>query len=217
MTDVRDRLPSYDPGISRIFFSISLIIPITLVLALALYREPFFLLRDAFSELGETLTSQGRSNTIPRLIFSVGWLICSVLMVQISYRYGKRPAMKNATFKRWLAMFGGIGFLVAITPNDVNHIVHSIGMGLVVGVTYVFGVLFLIELRTEVGAPNFLWLMLLLQTTVLTYAVAFFLNASIKQAAQKLCVIGLLLVVEKAATIGPEGFEWRAALQAIRK
>lgn len=217
MEKARGRLPSYDPGISKLFFGISLIIPVTLILALVFYREPFLLLRDAFSELGETVTPEGHSNTMSRLVFSMGWLVCSVLMVQISYRYGRTREMKNAAFKRWLAMLGGVGFLVAITPNDVSHLLHSIGMGLVVGVTYVFGVLFLVELKAEIGSLTFLSTMLLLQITVLTYATAFFLDASIKQAAQKLCVIGLLVAVEKAATIAPEGFEWRAALQAIRK
>jgi len=217
MKRARDSLPSYDPGISRLFFSISLIIPVTLVLAFVLYREPFFFLQNAFSELGETVTPQGHSNLMSRIVFSAGWLACSVLMVQISYRYGKSRVLRNATFKRWLAMLGGVGFLVAVTPNDVSHLLHSIGMGLVVGVTYLFGVLFLIELKTGISAFIFYSHMILLQSVVLTYAFAYFLDASIKQAAQKLCVIGLLIVVERAATIAPEGFEWRTALQAIRK
>lgn len=216
MTNEYRPSPSYDPQISKWFFLLSLILPLTLILALLLYREPFHFLHNAFSELGDTVTSAGTANYVSRLIFSAGWIVCGILMLQVGRGFAKDRRIRGSLLKQWLAWAGGVGFFVAITPNDVNHLLHSVGMGMVVGVTYAFGALFLFELRRQISATAFVFNMLLLQSTVLTYAVMFFFDSALKQAAQKLCVIGLLVAVEKASTMAPEGFEWRAALHAIR-
>lgn len=217
MNNERYPVPSYDSEISKRFFMISVIIPITLILALVLFREPFHFWRNAFSELGEAVTPQGRSNLPSRLVFSIGWFACGIAMAHISSRYGKNRELRSSVFKRWLAMAGSIGFFVAIVPNDTNHILHSVGMGLVVAATYFFGMLFLLELRSSISTLTFYANMIFLQSTVLTYAVTFFIDSTIKQAAQKFCVLGLLIVVEKASTIAPDGFEWKTALQLVRK
>jgi len=212
----RQEWPSYNAEISRYFFSISLIIPLTFILAVITFREPFHFWHHAFSKLGETTTPQGYPNLLSQLVFSIGWLACSLLMFRISQQFRRNRELKHRMFKQWLALVGSIGFVVAIVPNDVNHILHSIGMGLVVAVTYFFGVFFLIELRPTLSPLVFYVNMLFLQSAVLTYAVTFFSNSTLKQAAQKFCVLALLLVVEKASTIAPEGYEWKTALQAHR-
>jgi len=217
MENTRKRLPSYDPEISKLFFMICLIIPVTLILAVLLYRDTFHFLRNAFSQLGETVTPQGQSNLASRLMFSAGFIACGVAMINISSRYGKNRDLRNRSIKRWLALAGGVGFFVAITPNDISHSAHSVGMGTAVAVSYFFGIIFLLELRPRIPAYVFYANMLILQTSVLTYAATYFANSSHDKIAQKLCVVGLLLVMERAVTIAPEGFELRKVVQAIRK
>jgi len=217
MRKARNQLPSYDPEISKLFFLMCLIIPITLILAVLFYRDTFHFLRNAFSQLGETVTPQGRSNLASRLVFSAGFVACGVAMISISSRYGKNRDLRNRFLKRWLALAGGIGFFVAITPNDMSHSAHSVGMGSAVAVTYFFAMIFLLELRPRIPAFVFYANMIILQTSVLTYTAAYFADSSYDKIAQKFCVVGLLLVMERAVTIAPEGFEWRAVVEAIRK
>ena len=52
--------------------------------------------------------------------------------------------------------------------------------------------------------------------SVLACALTFMPTADPKQLAQRICVIALLSVTEWAATIAPEGFEWRSVLQVIQ-
>jgi|GEM_PF-1709901 len=217
MDKTRNCLASYDPEISKLFFMMSLIIPVTLILAVLFYRDTFHFLRNAFSQLGETVTPQGAPNLTSRLVFSAGFMSCGIAMFNISSRYRKNRDLRNRSIKQLLALAGGVGFFVAVTPNDISHSVHSVGMGTAVAVTYFFGTIFLLELRPRIPAFTFYANMVILQTSVLTYATAFFADSSYNKMAQKLCVVGLLLVMERAVTIAPEGFEWRAVFEAIRK
>ncbi|MBU1049491.1 DUF998 domain-containing protein [Candidatus Bipolaricaulota bacterium] len=210
------RLPSYDSEISKWFFCVSILIPVSLILALLFFREPFHFLENAFSELGESVTRTGQPNGPSRWVFSFGWIVCGLLMARIAMRYSHQRRLRKAQLKKWLAWAGSLGFFVAITPNDINHVLHSVGMGLVVAVTFFFGIVFLVELRVAMPQITFYASMIVLLTSVLTYAAAFFMDLAMKQVAQKACVLGLLFAVEKASTVAPEGFEWRTALQAIR-
>ena len=211
------RQPSYDSRISGLFFAICLVIPITIFLALLFYGEPFHLWRDAFSQLGETITPSGNANVVSRLLFSAGWMTSGVLMTMICVRFAGQRGLRRHWIKSGLALLGAVGFFVAIAPNNLNHLVHSIGMGTEVGVMYFFSMILLMELRQRIHRLIFLGSLALLHTVVLTYAVTFFANSDSKQLAQKLCLLGLLLVMERMVTIAPESVEWRTALAIWRR
>lgn len=217
MTNDRLYRPSYDPEISKLFFAMCLIIPVSILLSRLTYSEPFHLWRSAFSELGETVTSTGSPNVVSRLIFSAGWIACGLVMLMIGVRYGRRAHLRLHVIKSGLASLGGVGFLIAIAPNDLNHLLHSIGMGTAVGVMYFFAVILLFELRPRLSRAVFSTNILLLHVVVLTYAAAFFANSDYKQMAQKFCILGLLIVMERMVTIAPEGIEWRSVLESLRR
>ncbi len=217
MTSDRSYRPSYDPEISKFFFAMCLIIPVSIILALLLYAEPFHLWRNAFSQLGETVTVSGARNVAARLVFSAGWIACGSVMLMIARRYLRNRELRFRAIKGVLALFGGIGFFLAITPNDLNHLLHSIGMGMGVGVMYFFAVILLFELRPRISRWVFFANITLLHAVVLTYAAAFFADSDHKQLAQKFCILGLLLVMERMVTVAPEGFEWRSAFGAVRR
>ena len=209
--------PSYDPRISGLFFAICLVIPVTIFLALLFYGEPFHLWRDAFSQLGETITPSGNANIVSRLIFSTGWMTSGVLMAMICVRFAVRRDLTLHRVKSGLAFLGAVGFFIATTPNNLNHLVHSIGMGIEVGVMYFFSMILLIELRSCIRRSVFSGQIALLHAAVLTYAATFIANSDSKQLAQKLCILGLLLVMGRMITIAPEGFEWRSTLARLRR
>jgi hypothetical protein len=214
---VRDRVPSYDPEISRLMLLMCLILPITLIVALLLRREPFYFFWTAFRERGQMVTAGGQLNLMPRWIFTLGWIACGLAMLKISAGFWEQHDLRWHALKSCLALCGGVGFFIAITSNDLSHVLDSIGMGMIVGLTYSFGVIFMLELRCEFASAAWWATLLLLQRLVLSHAAAFLMDSMLKQAAQKLCVLGLLIVVEKASTMAPEGFGWKTALEAIRR
>ena len=214
--EFRER-PSYDPLISGLFVLMCLVIPVTLLLAWMLFPDPFSFWWNAFSELENRVTDLGHANPASRVIFSAGWIVSGILMIKIGAHYQRTRDLRAWSVKRVLALVSGIGFLVALTPDDASHLLHSIGMGIIVATLYAFGTIFLVELRHIMGWPEFLVAMFVLQGVVLTYAGAFFVDSDWKQVAQKTCVLGLLLVMGRAVTLAPDGLEWRAVLESTRK
>jgi len=212
-----DRLPSYDESISRLLFAICLIIPVTLILAVIFYRDSFHLLGNAFSELGEIRTHSGNPNPVARLIFSAGFIASGAAMLVVSWRFARTQGLRNRFLKSALALFATAGFFIGITPNDLSHFWHSVGMGTVVGSIFFLGLIFLLEIKPTISTFVFWWNLSVLSASVLLYATLWFLDSDLKQMAQKACVIGLLLVMERAGTLAPEGFEWRTALGTLRK
>jgi hypothetical membrane protein len=95
-----DPLPSYDHQISALFFLLSLILFADLGLAALFFGDPFLFWHHAFSDLGDTITRQGHSNWTSRMIFSIGMIIESCIMLKISSRYAETRDFRNRTIKR---------------------------------------------------------------------------------------------------------------------
>ena len=209
--------PSYDHSVSALFLLLSLILLATLGLAVLFFGEPFLFWQHAFSDLGDTVTKQGHSNLISRLIFSAGMIIDGCLMLKISSRYAQDQTFRNRTIKPWLAFLGAIGFLVSIYPNNVNHFIHSLGVGIVIGVLHLFVMIFHFEIKSRIPPRIFYTDMVIIQAAVFSYAVAFFANSASKQAFQKICIIGIFLALQRSATIAEESFDARKMLRFFER
>jgi hypothetical protein len=217
MDSVRPSKAAYDPAISKRFVAMCLIIPASILSALLLYPDGFNLLQDAFSELGESVTAGGDLNVAARFAFSAGWITCGVILFSIGLRYVRHAELRNRRIKSGLAFFGGVAFFIAITPNDLSHLIHSIGMGMIVGTIYLFALSLLVELKMRVPPRVFYVNGGILHAAVLTYAAAFLANSDLKQFAQKLCLAGLLVVMQRLVTIAPEGYEWRSSFARLQR
>jgi hypothetical protein len=209
--------PSYNRDISALFSLLSLVLLTTLALAIFLYGEPLRFWQHAFSDLGNTVTKGGHPNAASRLTFSVGMIIQSAVMLRISSRYAGDPGFRHRAVKRWLALTGAVGFLVAIYPNDVNHFVHSVGVGAVIGMAYLFSMIFHCELRALTSAVSFYADLVILQVAVFSYAVAFFADADSKQTLQKTCVLGVFFALQRSVTITGESFRPREVLGFLQR
>ena len=128
----RDVAKSYDHEISALFLLLSLTVFATLGLAALAYGEPFRFWYDAFSDLGNTVTHGGHRNAPARLIFSAGMIVSSAIMLRISSRYAGRRKLRHHAIKCWLARLRTLGCLISIYPNDIDHTVHSVGVGIVI-------------------------------------------------------------------------------------
>jgi hypothetical membrane protein len=208
---------SYDHAISELFFLLSLVLIVTLALAVLFYGEPFRFWHHAFSDLGNTVTSRGRRNVASRMVFSVGMMVECALMLRIRARYGETQDLRHRTIKRWLALLGAVAFLVAICPNDVNHTIHSVGVGTVVGVIYLFTMVFHLELEPRIPARLFYVDLVIIQVAVFSYAWAFFANSPFKQSLQKTCIGGVFFALERACMATEESYRPHEALAFLQR
>lgn len=183
-------LSSADQFVRNHLFLVSGILVLTYVLGILAYGEPFLLSQYAISDLGATVTKHGLPNTSSRIIMTIGMLICSSLMLRV----GLARSLRQQWVKRWLALLCAAGFFLFICPLDINYTIHSIGAALIIGPLYLLDNCFLWEQRQHMPAIVFWLAQVILQTTVLTYAVAFTTTAAIKQISQKFCIAGLLIV-----------------------
>lgn len=207
--------PSYNHAVSKLFFLVFFILFITLGLAIAFYAEPFHFWQNAFSDLGNLVTPLGLPNTVSRLIFSLGMIAESFIMLAVRAQYSGGLAFRNHRIKSWLALLGAVGFLVSILPNDRFHGIHSFGVGSVVASLYFFALLFHLELRTYIPARQFFLDITLLQLAVFPYAVSFFADWASKQSYQKICIMGVFYVLLKAASAAGESFAPRELFKSF--
>jgi hypothetical membrane protein len=213
----RDAAKSYDHEISALFLLHSLTVFATLGLAVLVYGEPFRFWHDAFSDLGNTVTHGGHRNAAARLIFSVGMTASSAIMLWICSRYAGRRELRHHAVKCWLARLGALGCLISIYPNDIDHTVHSVGVGTVIGAVYLFTMIFHLELKREIS-PRLFWAdLLIMQVAVFSYAWAFFADAASKQSLQKTCIVGLLLAMQRGATAAEKSFQLREVWEVFRR
>jgi hypothetical membrane protein len=213
----KNRAPSYDHSISALFSLLSLILFATFGLAVLFFGERFLFWHHAFSDLGDTVTRQGHSNLSSRVIFSVGMIIESCIMLKISSRYAENQNFRNHPVKRWLALLGAIGFVVSIYPNNINHFVHSLGVGTVIGVLYLLTMIFHFELKPRIPPRSFYTDLVVIQVAVFSYAVTFFADSASKQVFQKICIVGLFLALERVVTIAEESFSPSEMLGVLKR
>ena len=205
-TNSRTAKPSYNHAVSKLFFLVFFILFITLTLATAFYGEPFRFWQNAFSDLGDAVTPQGNPNLFPRLIFTLGMLAESFVLLSIWAQYSAEEPYRNQTPKRALALLGAAGFLITILPNDRYHVIHSFGVGTAVAALYFFAMLFHFELRQQFPSWQFYLDVFLLQIVVFTYAVSFFADWASKQSYQKICIMGVFYVLLKVVSVSEESF-----------
>ena len=102
---------------------------------------------------------------------------------------------------------GGLGCFVFIFPHNINDNIHMIGAALFVAAVWAMGTLLLVESRKTINRERTVLLQTLLQSTVISYAISYFADLSIKNIAQKFAVFGLIIVL-KSVTSFRTKFEW---------
>lgn len=179
------------PSIQRRLSAVLATVFSVLTIGIILYREPFKFWQYPLSDLGATLTQDGLPNVVPLVLFDTGMISCAVVMFSISTLFATSD-VEHRKLKRLLALICAFGFVVIIFPYNVNDPIHMTGGGAVFGGMWGLFLLLLLELRSRIGGARFWLLQLLLQGTLLPYAVMFAIGPPIQQAYQKPAVIGML-------------------------
>lgn len=197
------RTPSYNRKISTYFVLLIVVMSVTLVVAVALYGESFSW-GYAFSDLGSTATWEGQVNVPSRLVFTLGGLSASWIMLHVWAAYTGQVRFRNQRAKRDLAALGTAGFLLSSVPNSQHHIIHTIGAVCAFSALYLFTMIFYFELKAAMPQWRFVLELVVLQVVVFSYALAFFADWPSKQGFQKACVVGVFYAVLRAVSAGQE-------------
>ncbi len=177
-------------------FSILIIVVLTgLVLSILSDTGSFYVWRDPLSDLGALRTIDGELNVVPRTIFDLTMTMSGLIMFRIYSLLSADCRLRFAAVKRAMAFAGGVGFFMLLMPYDVDLGVHEAGASLVFATLWGMTVLFSVELKQTSSAGRALLAQVVLQGTVLPYAILFAADIPSEVVAQKFAVIGLMFSV----------------------
>ena len=126
-------------------FSVMLLVILTIGLAWVFYslREPYEFFRETISMLGGIQTENGHNNFPSYAIFTVGFLLVSVLSLVTSIMYfANSEDFEYAVLKGILLLVIAIGTFGTAIMHDLMQIIHGIGAFLFV---------------SGFGITNFVW------------------------------------------------------------
>lgn len=197
-----------DQKLSHLYLYVVISISSTYLLGALFYADKFHFWQHALSELGTTRTLTGTPNTISAFLVALGMFTTGWLLLTIAGMYQAQSNLLNQHLKCFLLYIAGIGSFITIFPNDLFHVLHSIGSGMMIGPIFIIELLMLWERKLVIGITKVYSVSILLSVSILTYAAAFFRYHDIQQVAQKFCIFNLLLILynrskSKMALPGP--------------
>lgn len=190
-----------DQALSRLYLYVVISISSTYLLGALFYADKFHFWQHALSELGTTRTLTGTSNTLSALLVTLGMFTTGWLLLAIAGIYQTQTNVLNHRLKCVLLYIAGIGSFISIFPNDLFHVLHSIGSGMMIGPIFINELLMLWERKLVSGITEAYSFSILLSVSVLTYAAAFFRYHDIQQIAQKFCIFNLLVILYKRSKL----------------
>lgn len=168
------------------------LILVTLSLGIITYGEKFLFWEHALSYLGGVHTQNGSPNSLSLMIFGSGMISCALICLHINRLLCNDPS-------KYLFRTCGGGFVLMIVPCDLLNQVHSIGAAMVFATLWFFTVLLVNDLNKIYRTRAYLY-HFILHGTVLPYAFMYVAGSPFRQAAQKVAVLGMMLIL-KIATL----------------
>jgi hypothetical protein len=184
-----------DQKLSRLYLYVVISISSTYLLGALFYADKFHFWQHALSELGTTRTLTGTPNTISAFLVALGMFTTGWLLLTIAGIYQAQSKVLKQPLKCFLLYIAGIGSFITIFPNDLFHVLHSVGCGMMIGPIFIIELLMLWERKLFIGIKKVYSVSILLSVSVLTYAAAFFRFHDIQQIAQKFCIFNLLVIL----------------------
>jgi len=184
-----------DQQLSKLYRYVVISISLTYLLGAVFYADTFHFWQHALSELGTTRPLLGTPNLLSAFLVVLGMFITGWFLVEIALIYQNHHTIANHYPKSWLSCIAGIGSFIAIFPNDLFHVIHSIGIAMMIGPIFFLELIILWEMKSIVGPRKAYLVITVLSASVLTYAAAFFHYNNIQQVSQKFCIFNLLVVL----------------------
>lgn len=192
--------------INNLFTWLVGILILTLTASAFFYGEPFDAWNYALSWLGGIRTINGFPNTFGMLVFSMGMIMSGIVMLKLGGSCKPDAVNGGSRLKAVLCYTAAAGFLIIIFPWDVFDPIHMSGSALMFGSLWGIANISLLKkkLAESVGQSvsivririgRFI-LFLVLNGSVIAYAVGYVLNSAVKQPLQKFAVVGLSLTLK---------------------
>ncbi len=160
------------------------------------YNGRFNLLTDPFSRLGASETPEGNANRSSMAVFVIDMVITAMLFICITIAFAGDRKIPFRSARVLFSALAALGASIATFPNNYFLTQHQLGAGLLVGSFWIHSILFIVDASKVSSRGYTLFLHLLLQSTVLTYAYTFFVHAPARDVVQKFAVAGLALSIE---------------------
>ena len=172
------------------------------VVASFFYPEPFIPGHHAVSDFGATVTHDSlEPNPISPWIYGIGLALSAVWVLMMPSRVDRDYRHRNTL--RHLCVMCAVAFLMMIAPHDLpsTRVFHVTGSGFLFFALWAMTMLYLFRCRSRGHLGLFRIGMVLLQVTILSYAVLFVVDSPAKQMGQAVSIIGLLLPLLAASYI----------------
>ena len=166
---------------------------IVFVVGALTYGEKFHFWDFAYSYLGMTRTPDGYRNTLSFLVFVAGCLFSSFICFKISNIF-------TVQLFRILFKICGAGYLLLMLPCNLINSLHSIGGAMVFGTSWVFSIISINYMYHSAKKYRAILYFLLLNGTVLPYAFMYSVHSTYMQTAQKIALVGLIVVLKLIIT-----------------
>jgi hypothetical membrane protein len=166
----------------------------TCVVATLLYPEKYVIAQHALSDFGATVTrDQLLPNPIAPWVFGVGMVVSAVWMFGMPAKLDEGEHRRSLMVR--MAQLCAIGFLFMVAPHNLplTRPIHMTGGACIFFSLWAFAVHYLVACRRNGQRLLFLVGMLILQASVLFYAVLFVVDSPAKQAAQAIALVGVIL------------------------
>ncbi len=181
----------------RVWFTLLLVVLVGgFFIASLAYNGRFNLLTDPFSRLGASITPEGDANRASMAIFIIDMVITAILFSCLAVIFFKDKDVPFRGVRVLFSIVAALGACIATFPNNYFLVQHQLGAGFLVGSFWLHGILFIVDAGRVIQKAHALLLHLLLQTTILTYAYTFLVNAPVRDIVQKFAIVGLALSIE---------------------
>ncbi len=188
-------------------------------IAMRLYGEDFILLQHAISDLGATVTRGGLPNRRSPYVFLVQMVVSGVMCLRYARVIARRDGEPRGNRVRLLRLCAA-GFFLMPAPHNlpVAHQVHMIGSGFIFFSLWVLTMNYLTDARRR-GLGGTFWIgMVVLQSTVLTYAFFFAIDSEFKQVAQGFGLLGLVgTLIWSTQAVARSGIATQAPTEDARR
>jgi hypothetical membrane protein len=162
-------------------------------IAMRMYGEHFVLFQHAISDLGATVTSSGLPNRRSPYVFLIQMITSGVMCLRYA-RHIVHSENNPRENRVRLIRLCAVGFFLMPAPHNLpaTHHIHMFGGAFIFFSLWMLTMIYLCEGRKHGMGGTFWFGMIVLQSTVLSYAFMFAINSEVRQIAQGIGLCGLL-------------------------
>jgi hypothetical protein len=181
----------------RIGFSLFLTVLLSgFFIGILVYNGPFNILTDPFSWLGASETEDGYDNRASMVVFAVDMVISAIIFGALAVVFVRDKNVPLRGIRVLFSILAAFGACIATFPNNYFLVQHQVGAGFLVGSIWLHAIFFIVDASRVSSKGYSAFLHVLLQSTVLTYAFTFFVDAPNRDVFQKFAIAGLALSIE---------------------